>query len=338
MRKILMIFAMFVTVLIISSLSSGCTNKRIPPSMALTPLPTITPVYAKTGSFGASGTCSGVNNPMQFMTPCGIAVDSDNNIFLADLGNHRITKFDSGGNSLASWGGSACADYGSADGQFKYPHGIAIDNSDNIYVLDTANHRVQKFGHAFNFLAKWGSQGSGPGQFSFPTGIAVSGAGTVYIADTNNNRIQKFDSSGTFITQWGSYGSADGQFNEPTSLAVDSTDSIVYVTDTMNKRVQKFTSTGSYLLQWGGFISINPPATPLDYAAVWGIAVDADGFVYVADPPTDTIIKFDSDGNSLTGFEVADAPYYGVPWAIAVDHNKDVYAVCYNSHVMKFGY
>ena len=178
--------------ILISGSVSGCKNKRIPPTMVLTPIPTITPIYTPVVSFGTGGTCGSINNPMQFMTPCGIAVDSENNVFLVDTGNHRVTKFDSSGNSISSWGGSACDGYGTGDGQLKWPLGIAIDNSDNIYVLDSDNYRIQKFDHSFNFIKKWGSQGSGPGQFSYAMGIATSGAGTIFVADTQNNRIQKF--------------------------------------------------------------------------------------------------------------------------------------------------
>ena len=110
--------------------------------------------------------------------------------------------------SITKWGS-----YGSGDGQFNAPSGVAVDSSGNVYVADTDNHRIQKFNSSGGFITKWGSSGSGDGQFNYPYGVAVDSSGNVYVADTSNDRIQKFNSTGGFITKWGSYGSGDGQFN-----------------------------------------------------------------------------------------------------------------------------
>ncbi|HOL09915.1 MAG TPA: SBBP repeat-containing protein, partial [Bacillota bacterium] len=68
-----------------------------------------------------------------------------------------------------------------------------MDSSDNIYVVDLNNHRIQKFNASGEFLTKWGSFGTGDGQFDFPYGVAVDSSGNVYVADTGNHRIQKFN-------------------------------------------------------------------------------------------------------------------------------------------------
>ena len=54
---------------------------------------------------------------------------------------------------------------GNGDGQFYYPHGVAVDSSGNVYVADEKNHRIQKFDSNGTFLAKWGSKGTGDGHF-----------------------------------------------------------------------------------------------------------------------------------------------------------------------------
>ncbi|MDE1724401.1 MAG: 6-bladed beta-propeller [Thaumarchaeota archaeon] len=95
--------------------------------------------YSSIGEFvnfyGSSG-----NEEGRFNNPTAIAVDSKNNIFVADTGNHRIQKFDSDGNFLLSWGTE-----GTGQGQFEQPVGLAIDSSDNIYVIDKKNNNIQKF-------------------------------------------------------------------------------------------------------------------------------------------------------------------------------------------------
>ena len=109
----------------------------------------------------------------------------------------------------------------------------------NIFVVDSYNHRIQKFSSDGTFLTKWGTFGSGNGQFNYPGGVAVDAAGNVYITDTFNNRVQKFDPAGTFLATWGTAGSADGQFASPTGIAVDASGN-VYVGEYGNNRVQKF--------------------------------------------------------------------------------------------------
>jgi len=126
-------------------------------------------------------------NPGQFNLPTGMALDRQQNVYVADSYNCRIQKFSPDGKFLAAWGG-----YGSGDGQFNCPQGIAIDRADNILVADTYNNRILQFTANGDFVAKWGRQGSGKGEFWLPCGIAVDNDGTVYVADTMNNRLQVF--------------------------------------------------------------------------------------------------------------------------------------------------
>jgi tripartite motif-containing protein 71 len=160
-----------------------------------------------------------------------------------DLGIGRfidvnIWKFDSDGNFITKWGS-----YGSGDGEFCLPVGVAVDITEQVYVADDYNSRIQKFDANGNFITKWGSHGTGDGQFDHPTGVAVDTSGNVFVVDTDNNRIQKFDSNGNFLTKLGSMGSEDGQFLHPEGIAVDSLGNI-YVADTGNHRIQKFSPVG----------------------------------------------------------------------------------------------
>jgi DNA-binding beta-propeller fold protein YncE len=82
---------------------------------------------------------------------------------------------------------------GSGNGQFRFPHGVAVDGQDTVYVADRDNHRIQQFTSSGSFLRKWGSRGSNIGQFDSPWGIAVDDLGNVYVADSFNDRIQRFD-------------------------------------------------------------------------------------------------------------------------------------------------
>ena len=82
-----------------------------------------------------------------------VAADSKGNIYVTDIGNYRVQKFDGSGQFLAKWGSE-----GTGAGQFKEPAGIAVDKQDNVYVADVCNNVVQKFDDSGKFLLSWGDQ------------------------------------------------------------------------------------------------------------------------------------------------------------------------------------
>ena len=222
---------------------------------------------------------------------------------------------------VAKWGA-----YGSGDGQFSAPWGIATDSSDNVYVTDFGNNRIEKFSSSGSFITKWGTYGSGAGQFNQPSGIATDYFGNVYVADHGNNRIEKFSSSGSFLAEWGSYGPEEGQFFGPNGIATDSSDN-VYVADTYaagEHVIKKFSSSGSFIAGWGGFDGegelFNAPV---------GIATDSSDNVYVADTGNYRIEKFSSTGTLITkwrtyGYGSGDDQPSG-PVGIATDSFGNVY-------------
>jgi len=79
---------------------------------------------------------------------------------------------------------------------FYMPAGIALDSQGNLYILDTGNHRVQKFGPDGGYLASFGQQGQGPGDFAYPDSIDIDSEDMVWVSDPNNQRIQVFTPAG----------------------------------------------------------------------------------------------------------------------------------------------
>jgi sugar lactone lactonase YvrE len=73
---------------------------------------------------------------------------------------------------------------------FNLPSDVALDKNGNIYILDSGNHRIQKFSPDGRFLATLGRKGQGPGEFVYPESIDIDESGSIYVSDPRNQRIQ----------------------------------------------------------------------------------------------------------------------------------------------------
>ena len=280
------------------------------------------------------------NEPGMFHGPSGIVVDPNGSVFIADTDNHRLQKLDSDGNVQMILGSE-----GSESGQFNRPRNLAIDSSGNIYVLDKKNRRIQKFDSTGSYILEWGG-GSGiyDGEFKDPVGIAVDLMDNIYIADSQNFRIQKFTPDGIFITKWGepcNESPNEGCLLEIEDIAVDINGN-VYVSDHYIEendakkisRVLKFTSSGEFIE------AISEHGTglgELDYP--FGLDVDIEGNLYVADQRNYRIQKFSSEGVFLDSFgEFGAGPgQFLAPVDVAVTEDGDLFVLdAFTNTVQRF--
>ncbi|MBI2940719.1 MAG: TIGR03663 family protein [Chloroflexi bacterium] len=221
----------------------------------------------------------------EFGGPWGIAVDKEGLVYVADTWNHRVQKFSSGGEFLQKFG-SPNGQPGSQPGEFFGPRGVAVTPDGSVYVTDTGNHRVAKFGADGRFIAQFGGRGAGEGVFSEPVGITVDPGGNIYVADAWNNRVQKFNNQHRYVAQWPVLGwESQSVINKP-YLALDA-EGNAYVTDPENHRVLKFGPTGQILAVWGKF---GKDASSLQLPT--GIALDAAGNVFVVDSQNNRVQRF----------------------------------------------
>jgi len=204
-------------------------------------LAAILPAALPAASGSAGGSADG-----QLSSPKGLAVDytdviyySDEKVYVADTGNHRVQVFHINGTFDFNFGS-----YGSAPGQFSSPEDILVAGGGVIYVADTGNHRVQVFHNNGAFIRQIGSYGSGDGQLSSPEGMGGQGY-VLYVADTGNHRIQAFDTrTGEFLFKFGSYGSGYYQFSSPGD--VHAFGDYIDIADTGNHRVHTYRFTPSH--------------------------------------------------------------------------------------------
>ncbi len=128
-------------------------------------------------------------NPEQFNRPQGLAVDSKDQLWVADACNHRIQVFDVTGDEpklVKIWGS-----HGKELGQLRYPYGIVLDGKGHLYVAEYGNHRVQKFTLDGESLGAFGAAGKKEGQFYQPWSLAMDTQGRIHILDTYNHRVQR---------------------------------------------------------------------------------------------------------------------------------------------------
>jgi len=230
---------------------------------------------------------AGIAKPGYFLSPQHLAFDSENNVYVTDLGNSRVQKFDSTGNFLTEWGSR-----GSDSGEFGHPTGITVSN-EFVFVVDNKNHNVQKFTLDGEFISKWGGFGNDNGFFKSPMGIVVSDDAFIYIVDSGNARIQKFTFDGQYVTSFGQSGKHDGGFIMPTDIAINSDK--IYVTDPNQSKIIVFDLKGNFKKildnSVGGY-----PVYPR------GIVFDEENNFYVADYRNNRIIQYNEFGVSLSIF------------------------------------
>jgi DNA-binding beta-propeller fold protein YncE len=181
---------------------------------------------------------------------------------------------------------------------------------------------------------------------SAPRAIATGQNEDIYVADSRNNRILHIAADGSLLHEWGTFadiagGNAPlGTFFEPWGVAVGP-DGSVYVSDTWNHRVQKFSEDGKPITSWGQYGQPFPedPASKSFFWGPRGIAVDAQGHVFVADTGNKRIAVFDEEGNYITEFGMAglDPGQFDEPVGVAVANDGTVYVTdTWNQRVQSF--
>lgn len=203
----------------------------------------------------------------ELISPIGVAVDKNGEIYLSDSVLHGVFVFDKEGKYLREIGSPEL---------FVRPSGIALDE-ERLYVVDTHRHQVLVFlKKNGELIYRIGKNGVGEGEFNYPTNIFIRN-GLLYISDSMNFRVQILRADGNFLFAFGKVGDGSGDFSKPKGIAVDS-EGHIYVSDAHFDNVQIFDREGRLLLSFGntgrGIGEMVLPA---------GVFIDEKDMVYVAD-------------------------------------------------------
>ncbi|HEY4100942.1 MAG TPA: peptidyl-alpha-hydroxyglycine alpha-amidating lyase family protein [Gemmatimonadales bacterium] len=270
--------------------------------------------------FDASGTLVRSFGQGMFVTPHGLFVDRNDNIWVTDCactgagrggGRGRgadtasgrggpppasppattaprgdlVYEFSSDGKLLLTLGTPGGA---REPGYFFQPNAVLVAPNGDIYVSEGhssaagATARVLKFDAHGTFVASWGSKGNGPGQFDQPHALAMDSRGRLFVGDRANNRIQIFDQSGKLLDTW-------YQFSRPSGIYIDQHDSI-YVADSESGSIARDRTDWKRGIRIGSvhdgkviaFIP-DPVETATNTSAAEGVAVDVHGVIYGAE-------------------------------------------------------
>src|SRR5215472_2976673 len=192
-------------------------------TLGLLAIPTISvaqPGVISTVVGSGAGSYSGDGGPALkagLPSPTGLAMDSSGNLYILETSMARVRKVSASGTITAYAGTTSgfSGDGAAATSAQLFPgHGIAVDNSGNLYIADLYNNRIRKVDAAgtittvagsgtANSLGQGGYSGDGglatAAMLNLPDAVAVDAAGNLYIADSSNYRIRRVDKNSGVI-------------------------------------------------------------------------------------------------------------------------------------------
>jgi len=220
-------------------------------------------VYTFAGN-GTAGYKDGNRTEAQFNCPSGLAIDSSDNVYVADSLNNVIRKITPAG-EVSTFAGrfsdvGGYKDGGLSEARFNEPSDIEINEKGELFILDSGNQLVRKisdgqvttlYGSNTELLSGTSyyqggfSDGFGRfAKFNFPKGMTLADNDILLIADTWNHRIRAVTSNGKVITiaGFGTAGKENGspaeaKFNGPADVLYK--DGFIYIADMWNNCIRK---------------------------------------------------------------------------------------------------
>jgi sugar lactone lactonase YvrE len=260
------------------------------------------------GAPGQFGAVNGNGAAARFNLPYGLAVDANDNVFVADYGNRVIRRITPTGDVTTfagAFGQGGATDGVAGTARFNLVFGLAIDSAGVLYATDLGNHNVRKIatnGTVSTLAGSAGNSGALDGtttaaRFNQPRGLVVDSQGSVYVADFGNHTVRKITAAGVVTTLAGfagSIGAADGvgsnaRFAGPFAVAIDAQERL-YVTDA-NHRVRVVSPVDGLVTTAAGSTegAAEGIALAAQFDVPFAIIVAPNGVLYIADYDNHTV-------------------------------------------------
>lgn len=263
------------------------------------------------GTAGVYGAVDGNRSTATFYVPAAIAIDSADNLYIADSGNNTIRKITANGDVTTLAGIAGMPGYADGSGtstQFNMPAGIVVDKTGHIYVSDLGNQVIRKItptGIVTTFAGIAGQSGSTDGDrltglLGGPYGLVIDKNENVYVADYANSNIRKITPAGYITTIAGDStnpGHVDGvgtaaSFLYPAGITIDNA-GILYVADFANHLIRKIAQDGT-VTTFAGSVTGHSDGTGVaaEFYGPAGITYNkVSGSIYVSDTGNNTVRK-----------------------------------------------
>jgi DNA-binding beta-propeller fold protein YncE len=218
-----------------------------------------------------------IGNRVHFVSPTGIALGENGDIFVADSDLGIVVRLNRKGESLGAIG----------QGELRRPVGVAYDAITHLlYVVDTYGHDIKVYGKDGRLQRTLGHRGDKPGEFNYPTYIVLD-RGNLYVSDTMNARVQVLDAeTGQSKLVIGELGINVGNLVRPKGVAVDS-EGDVYVVESYFDRLLVYNKNGQFLMPIG-----TEGRMIGEFYLPSGVWIDAHNQVYVADMMNGRVMLF----------------------------------------------
>ena len=240
--------------------------------------------------------------------PWGIALNSKQQLVVAEFGGKKVTVFDKDGKKVRT---VTCE-------KFSNPNGVGVDKEDNMYVCDVSGSLL-KFNKEGKLVEAIERKGKQPGEFGDLSMIKIIND-KLYVCDREDNRFQVLNTELEYMNSFGCYGRGNGEFNYPNDIAQDGAGNL-YVSDTNNHRVQVFDYKGEFLFAFSEKDASKQLCFPC------GICIDSDQFVYVCERGNPCVSVFKTSGEFVTSFG-----QFSNPEGMVIDDDGFVYVAKYVSN------
>lgn len=261
---------------------------------------------------------NGAATNAEINTPEGICLDTNGNLFIADTSDQRIRKVATNG-IITTVAGNGTAGYTGDNGSATFtelnnPTSVTMDSSNNLYIADSANHRIRKVNNSFGTISTVAGTGtagysgdSGAGtsaKINNPLGVAFDAtARNMFIVDEGNYRVRKMTNNIiTTVAGSGTNGySGDGGLATNANLSFVQNVSVektgnLFIADAGNNLIRKAGTNGNISTVAGRVLNDGDFATNATLNFVYGTAFDLAGNLYIADANNNRIRKVDTNG------------------------------------------